>query len=186
MSIYSNDLNLDDVNYVTIYFSPEKVQDDIHIEIYVTATTYNQDNVENPTHYLTDPFVSTNLNGVNVASIPLINDRKSVFGNNPSTMTPTLNIEMKILDKKNETDYYSVMALDDGEEERTPVAGFNVQGISFTNNVVTGIDGIKKIDNRVNHGVYNLYGIKVCESLDDAGRLPAGIYIANGKKYIIK
>ena len=34
--------------------------------------------------------------------------------------------------------------------------------------------------------VYNIYGIKVADSIEKASNLPPGIYIVNGKKIVIK
>ena len=34
--------------------------------------------------------------------------------------------------------------------------------------------------------VYNIYGIKVADNIERANNLPPGIYIVNGKKFVIK
>ena len=34
--------------------------------------------------------------------------------------------------------------------------------------------------------VYNVFGVKIADNLENAGSLPPGIYIVNGKKYIVK
>ena len=34
--------------------------------------------------------------------------------------------------------------------------------------------------------IYNLYGIKVADNIERASSLPPGIYIAGGKKFVIK
>ena len=63
-------------------------------------------------------------------------------------------------------------------------AGF-VRGLNGGEPVPTGIDGLeadKTID--ISKGIYNLQGIRLAAtSLDE---LPAGLYIVNGKKVIIK
>ncbi|MDE7393295.1 MAG: hypothetical protein K2M80_02320, partial [Muribaculaceae bacterium] len=49
----------------------------------------------------------------------------------------------------------------------------------------TGVDSIFGTE-EVNGAVYNLQGIKVLENASDASRLPAGLYIVNGKKVVLK
>lgn len=49
----------------------------------------------------------------------------------------------------------------------------------------TGVDTIFGSE-EVNGAVFNLQGIKVLENASDASRLPAGLYIINGKKVVLK
>ena len=55
--------------------------------------------------------------------------------------------------------------------------------------VISGTNGInhpKPLFDVLNPAVYNVYGIKVADNADNMNILPPGIYIANGKKYVVK
>ena len=60
--------------------------------------------------------------------------------------------------------------------------------INVTVNVVTGIDGVTNDDSTVRGAVYNLQGVRVAESSDaeTLRRLPAGVYIVKGKKFVVR
>lgn len=50
----------------------------------------------------------------------------------------------------------------------------------------TGISDVQAIQTTNNHNVYNMQGVLVKANAQDLSALPAGIYIVNGKKYIVK
>ena len=55
-------------------------------------------------------------------------------------------------------------------------------------NVITGINTVKGdvVKMNVANGVYNLNGVKVANSIQSLNNLPAGLYIFNNKKYVVK
>ncbi len=55
-------------------------------------------------------------------------------------------------------------------------------------NVITGINTVKGdvVKMNVANGVYNLNGVKVANSIQGLNNLPAGLYIFNNKKYVVK
>ena len=48
-----------------------------------------------------------------------------------------------------------------------------------------GIDDVI-VDTATDSAVYNLHGVKVADSLGEATGLPAGIYVSNHRKFIVK
>lgn len=171
LSVYTTSLNLTGMKYITIYFSPEKWEYGVPVEVNISATTYKEDGTPDTTQ-LTKTFLSTNENGANLASIPLLGDFAGLFNPYPSTPTPTLNVEL--------------IVNPDGEEMEEP-NGFNVEGITFsTPPQLSGIYEDGQLIPAVSSNVYNLHGVKVRDNSDDINGLPTGIYIANGKKFIIR
>lgn len=72
-------------------------------------------------------------------------------------------------------------------------AGAKKLGFGFSNyedeeaSTPTGIQDVQAAQNlKTTYGVYNLQGLQVRADSKDLGRLPAGIYIVNGKKIIVK
>ena len=58
----------------------------------------------------------------------------------------------------------------------------------YRENTTTGIDVIRSVSISYDNKVYNLQGIYIC-TLDDLSHLsilPSGIYIINGKKYVVR
>ena len=51
---------------------------------------------------------------------------------------------------------------------------------------VNDINLLTKPDGVSNHTIYNIYGIKVADNVDNTEALPSGIYIVNGKKMFVK
>lgn len=49
-----------------------------------------------------------------------------------------------------------------------------------------GINLLKSSSEISNQAVYNIYGIKVADNSNEINNFPAGIYIANGKKVVVK
>ena len=58
--------------------------------------------------------------------------------------------------------------------------------IDGNENVVTAIDGVAVSGSSAKGAVYSLTGQKVADSLKTSPQIPAGLYIVNGKKVIIK
>ena len=54
--------------------------------------------------------------------------------------------------------------------------------------VITGINTVKGdvVKMNIANGVYNLNGVKVANSIEGLNSLPAGLYIFNNKKYVVK
>ncbi len=57
---------------------------------------------------------------------------------------------------------------------------------SFTTSGVSGLENVVSNPTTVRHGVYNISGAKIADSLPIAGRLPKGIYIVDGKKMVVR
>ena len=58
---------------------------------------------------------------------------------------------------------------------------------NFTMPFVSGVEVVQSTNGSViRNGIYNLSGVKIAESLQEARKLPKGIYIVNGKKMIVK
>jgi len=65
----------------------------------------------------------------------------------------------------------------------SPEYGRSVRPVlSATNNITNPIT----CSNVSDQAIYNIYGIKVADDMENAGTLPSGIYIFNGKKIVIK
>ena len=58
---------------------------------------------------------------------------------------------------------------------------FTTSGVSSMENVVSSTRTFGEP-----HGVFNLSGVKIADSLPEAGRLTKGIYIVNGKKMVVR
>ena len=54
--------------------------------------------------------------------------------------------------------------------------------------VITGINTVNSdvVKMNIAKGVYNLNGVKVANSIEGLNSLPAGLYIFNNKKYVVK
>ena len=71
----------------------------------------------------------------------------------------------------------------------SPSIIFNLSGF---NSLVTGIDTPEMMyntttNNTINNSkVYNTNGIVVLDGVEKLNSLPAGVYIVNGKKYVVK
>ena len=78
------------------------------------------------------------------------------------------------------------LTFENGFSETTAINGDIT--VSVTVNVVTGIDGVTNDDSTVRGAVYNLQGVRVAESSDaeTLRRLPAGVYIVKGKKFVVR
>ena len=78
------------------------------------------------------------------------------------------------------------LTFENGFSETTAINGDIT--VSVTVNVVTGIDGVTNDDSTVRGAVYNLQGVRVAESSDAEilRRLPAGVYIVKGKKFVVR
>lgn len=70
-----------------------------------------------------------------------------------------------------------------------PAKSFFVKTFRILDGETTGITGITSsavADNAGSQNVYNIYGQIVRSGSDSVDNLPAGVYIVNGKKYIVK
>ena len=78
------------------------------------------------------------------------------------------------------------LTFENGFSETTAINGDIT--VSVTVNVVTGIDGVTDDNSTVRGAVYNLQGVRVAESSDaeTLRRLPAGVYIVKGKKFVVR
>ena len=78
------------------------------------------------------------------------------------------------------------LTFENGFSETTAINGDIT--VSVTVNVVTGINGVTNDDSTVRGAVYNLQGVRVAESSDaeTLRRLPAGVYIVKGKKFVVR
>ena len=78
------------------------------------------------------------------------------------------------------------LTFENGFSETTAINGDIT--VSVTVNVVTGIDGVTNDDSTVRGAVYNLQGVRVAESSDaeTLRRLPAGVYVVRGKKFVVR
>lgn len=86
--------------------------------------------------------------------------------------------------------YTAIIVLDRDNGIRTsPSIIFNLSGF---NSLVTGIDTLEMMYNTTtnntlnNSKVYNTNGIVVLDGVEKLNSLPAGVYIVNGKKYVVK
>ena len=78
------------------------------------------------------------------------------------------------------------LTFENGFSETTAINGDIT--VSVTVNVVTGLDGVTDDNSTVRGAVYNLQGVRVAESSDaeTLRRLPAGVYIVKGKKFVVR
>ena len=78
------------------------------------------------------------------------------------------------------------LTFENGFSETTAINGDIT--VSVTVNVVTGIDGVTDDNSTVRGAVYNLQGVRVAESSDaeTLRRLPAGVYVVKGKKFVVR
>ena len=78
------------------------------------------------------------------------------------------------------------LTFENGFSETTAINGDIT--VCVTVNVVTGIDGVTDDNSTVRGAVYNLQGVRVAESSDaeTLRRLPAGVYIVKGKKFVVR
>ena len=78
------------------------------------------------------------------------------------------------------------LTFENGFSETTAINGDIT--VSVTVNVVTGINGVTNDNSTVRGAVYNLQGVRVAESSDaeTLRRLPAGVYIVKGKKFVVR
>ena len=78
------------------------------------------------------------------------------------------------------------LTFENGFSETTAINGDIT--VSVTVNVVTGINGVTNDDSTVRGAVYNLQGVRVAESSDaeTLRRLPAGVYVVRGKKFVVR
>lgn len=79
------------------------------------------------------------------------------------------------------------LAFDGGFSATTAIIG-DMKVKVTVNSSTTGIDSVTGDATGINGAVYNLQGQCMIESMNDAtrGSLPAGVYIINGRKFIVK
>ena len=71
----------------------------------------------------------------------------------------------------------------------TDLVGFSPQYGQSVRPVISGTNNInlpESPSDKASHTIYNIYGMKVTDNIERANNLPFGIYIANGKKIVIK
>ena len=75
-----------------------------------------------------------------------------------------------------------------GGFSETTVINSDEQVQAYINGTTTGIDGVTHDATDTRGAVYNLQGVRVAESSDaeTLRRLPAGVYVVRGKKFVVR
>ena len=113
-------------------------------------------------------------------------EKTSRYANNGQGIHGTLPTAEELLGADYDAQKSYTLTFENGFSETTAINGDIT--VSVTVNVVTGINGVTNDDSTVRGAVYNLQGVRVAESSDaeTLRRLPAGVYIVKGKKFVVR
>ena len=113
-------------------------------------------------------------------------EKTSRYANNGQGIHGTLPTAEELLGADYDAQKSYTLTFENGFSETTAINGDIT--VSVTVNVVTGIDGVTDDNSTVRGAVYNLQGVRVAESSDaeTLRRLPAGVYIVKGKKFVVR